>query len=88
MKSSVEDALAECGRDRVFYNETQVSVAIRLGNMFNQPAEKWLVRKGSDMDEAGANVAIDFASAVRDEGQRLIEWSKRIRNLLTERAGT
>ena len=83
MKDAIEDALAACGRERIFHNETQVSVAIRA--LFHQPEEPWLVRTGANMDEAGSNAVHDFANVVREEGQRLIEWADRIKKTLAKK---
>ena len=85
MTEATEDALRLCGPDRVFHNEVQVSVAIRTGNMFCQPDEKWITQKGSSLDEAGALAAKDFAEWVRKEGRRLFEWADSIERSLKRR---
>jgi primosomal replication protein N len=81
ISNRVEDALAACGRERVFENVGATGVAIRTAGMFQQPSganEKWMVCHGSTLDEAGLLAAAAFSELIRAEGKRLIEWANSI----------
>jgi hypothetical protein len=81
LSDKVIDVLAACGTDRVFENHMAVSVAIRTGELFRQPKgpdEKWVLRNGATMSEAGMAAAVAFSQLVRAESIRLREWADRI----------
>ena len=76
MRSTTEDLLARCGRDRVFHNDgTPPMVAIRWDRVDTPREERWVRCSGANHDEAGILAAEEFAKRVRDAGEKLIEWA-------------
>lgn len=92
MKSHIEDALHQCGRDRIMHREFggPPSVAIRYDGppRITSPegTESYLVRKGATVDEAGEAAARAFAERIVEEAKRLTAWADRIVRAL-ERGG-
>jgi hypothetical protein len=89
VKSSVEDALAECGRHRVLHGTGPdgPTVAIRY-DMVDEIVSldgraQYIVRTGATIDEAGAGAATEWAAAVRVAALRLTRWADRIEATLT-----
>ena len=84
MRSSIEDALAQCGRDRVMHREDSDSVAVAIrydipsGAASPDGVERYLVRNGATLDEAGREVAAAFAAHLRIRARETIEWAERI----------
>jgi len=88
MKRHIEDALAQCGRDRVMQREggNGISVAIRYdlpsGAASPDGVERFLVRSGTTLDEAGRAAASAFAVHLRSRARETIEWADRIDHAL------
>ena len=88
MKRDIEDALAACGRERVFVREGSDGVAIAIRYDLLGPAvapdgvERFLVRKAPTIDEAGREAARAFATHLRSEARKAIEWAERIERVL------
>jgi hypothetical protein len=88
----VESALAACGRDRVMHREEHNNVAIAIRYDLPGPAvspdgtERYLVRKASTIDEAGREAARSFATHLRAEARKAIEWAERIERVLAREA--
>ena len=90
MKANIENALLLCGRERVMHREGRdpnASVAIRWDpSVRNVTAadgtERFLVRSGDDLDEAGEQAARAFAARIREVARDLGEWADRIERAL------
>ena len=87
MKSHIEDALAQCGRERVLHRDgVDPSIAIRYdmpsGASSPDGIERHLVRKGATLDEAGHAAATAFALHLRARARETIEWAERIERSL------
>lgn len=79
----IEEALAACGRDRVMQRtQGSPSVAIRWdvnGKVTSQEGtERFLVRDGATLDEAGKEAATAFAARIREQAKELAAWADRI----------
>lgn len=81
MKQTVETALHRCGRERVMHNEAAKSIAIR----WDEPrvtggdgTERYLVRRGDSLDDAGEAAAKAFAARLRDQAKQWAAWADRI----------
>jgi len=91
ISSPVEDALAACGRERVFHRiQGGASVAIRWDDQHRVTApadgcERHLVRNGDTLDEAGAAAAASFAMRLREQARSLDGWAERIERHLKNR---
>lgn len=78
LSASVEMALAECGRERVYHNEVQNRVAILWSTRKVPPNDQWILGDGEDLNKAGEAAAREFSKRIREEGERLVAWAKRI----------
>ncbi len=93
MQPHVEDALAQCGRDRVMHREGGDGVAIAI--RYDMPSgaaspdgiERYLVRKAPTIDEAGREAAAAFAAHLRARAREVTEWAERIERSLSRDAG-
>jgi hypothetical protein len=78
LSERIEYALELCGRDRVFHNECTTQIAIRWKYPSTERKEIWLVGQADTYDQAGENVATEYAHRLQQEGEALIEQSERI----------
>ncbi len=76
------DALAACGRDRVFQNDgTPPMVAIRWARPYpdDPPSpEIWIRAEGTSRNEAGVKAVLMFAAKLRERATALNEWAGRL----------
>jgi len=92
MTSHVEEAIAQCGRDRVMHREGKdgVAIAIRYDMPLSAASpdgiERHLVRKAATIDEAGREAASAFAAHLRARARETIEWAERIERSLARGA--
>jgi hypothetical protein len=88
MDRHVEAALYHCGRDRVLHREGRdgTAVAIRYdmpsGAASPDGVERFLVRNGATLDEAGREAAAAFAAHLRSRSKEIGEWADRIERAL------
>ena len=93
MNQHIEDALAQCGRDRVMHREGRdgVSVAIRYdmpsGAASPDGIERFLARSGATLDDAGRQAATAFAAHLRAKAREIVEWADRIEHALFQETG-
>lgn len=92
LRTDTEEALAACGRDRVFHNDGQPpSVAIRWddGPGPCAPGEKWIIGRAEGPseghDDAGRKAARAFAIKLREHGKAILAWADRIEKALGDR---
>jgi hypothetical protein len=84
MNRHVEDALYHCGRDRVLHREGRDGTAIAIrydmpsGAASPDGVERYLVRNGATLDEAGREAATAFAAHLRARAREIGEWADRI----------
>lgn len=89
MNRHIEDALAQCGRERVMHREGSdgVAVAIRYdmpsGAASPDGIERFLARSGATLDEAGRAAATAFAEHLRAKAREIVEWADRIERALS-----
>jgi hypothetical protein len=94
MNPRVEDALAQCGRDRVLHREGRDGVAIAIrydvpgGAASPDGVERYLVRNAATLDEAGRQAAAAFATHLRTKAREIGEWAERIERTLAREAET
>jgi len=87
MDARVEGALAACGRDRVLHRDGAApSVAIRYdvpsGASSPDGVQRFLVRDGATLDDAGRQAATAFAAHLRVRAREIVEWADRIERAL------
>lgn len=88
MKSHIEEALLQCGRDRVMFRDGRDGVAVAIRYDMPNPAspsdgiEKFLSRMAPTFDEAGHEAATAFATHLRTRAREAIEWAERIERAL------
>ena len=92
MKPYIEDALYQCGRERVMYREGRDGVAVAIRYDMPTPAgspdgiERFLSRMAPTFDEAGREAAAAFAVHLRTEARKAVEWAERIERSLARGA--
>lgn len=88
LKQNVENALAACGRDRVFHRNDAVGVAIRFDAIRVEPPANvtpMIVGQGESYDDAAEFAISAFVARLRDAAKNLNEWASRIESALKEK---